>query len=100
MTLDNYGNNKGVELIPTLNTELILGIPGYQVRTDSKGRTRGWADETCLLKYRFAAANEEHSNYIVTGFLGVSVPTGSDAFTSHATPHHPHPCGRQRLGHP
>jgi hypothetical protein len=85
VTLDNYGNNKGIELIPTLNTEVILGIPGYEVRKNAEGRTTGWADETFLLKYRFLSANEEHGNYIVTGFLGVSVPTGSDAFTNHKT---------------
>jgi len=85
VTLDNYGNNKGLEIIPSFNTELILGIPAYQVRTDAHGRTTGWTDETFLLKYRFAAANEEHGNYIATGFLGVSVPTGSEAFTNHET---------------
>ena len=85
VTIDNYGNNKGLELIPTLDTELILGVPGYQVRNNAEGRTTGWTDETFLLKYRVLSANEEHGNYIVTGFLGVSVPTGADAFTSHKT---------------
>jgi hypothetical protein len=37
------------------------------------------------LKYRAASANEEHGNYIVTGFLGVSVPTGDNVFTNHQT---------------
>lgn len=83
VTLDNYGGGKGLELIPTFNTEVIIGVPAYQVRDTPAGHTTGWADETLLLKYRFAAANEEHGNYIVTGFLGVSVPTGSEAFTNH-----------------
>jgi hypothetical protein len=30
-----------------------------------------------LVKYRLWAANEEHGNYIVTAFLGTSLPTGS-----------------------
>lgn len=85
VTLDNYGGGKGLEVIPTLNTEVIIGVPAYEVRDTPKGRTTGWADETFLLKYRFAAENEEHGNYIVTGFLGVSVPTGSEAFTNHKT---------------
>jgi hypothetical protein len=85
VTLDSYGGGKGLELIPTLNTELIVGVPAYQVRTGATGRTGGWADETLLLKYRFAAENEEHGNYLVTGFLGVSLPTGSAAFTNHRT---------------
>jgi hypothetical protein len=86
VTLDNYGNGKGLELIPTFNTEVIIGVPAYVERTNAEGvRTTGWADETLLLKYRFAAENEEHGNYIVTGFLGVSLPTGSEAFTNDAT---------------
>jgi hypothetical protein len=83
--LDNYGGGKGLELIPTENTEIILGVPGYQTRTSPKGREEGWTDETFLLKYRAASANEEHGNYIVTGFLGVSVPTGDNVFTNHQT---------------
>jgi hypothetical protein len=86
VTLNNYGGGKGLELIPTFNTEVIIGVPAYQVRTNAKGvETTGWADETLLLKYRFLAENEERGNYIVTGFLGVSLPTGSDAFTNDAT---------------
>lgn len=85
VTLDSYDGGKGLELIPTPNTELIIGMPGYQVRETAKGRTTGWADETLLLKYRFAAENEEHGNFIVTGFLGVSLPTGGEAFTNHKT---------------
>lgn len=82
VTLDGYGGGKGLELIPTTDTEVIIGVPNYQVRDTPKGRTTGWADETLLLKYRLVAENEEHGNYIVSGFLGVSLPTGSTAFTN------------------
>jgi len=85
VNLDNYGGGKGLELIPTENTEVILGEPAYQSRTNPKGTVSGWADETFLLKYRAVAANEENGNYIVTGFLGVSVPTGAAVFTNHET---------------
>ena len=83
--ITNYGGGKGLELIPTANTELIIGEPAYQTRNTPKGRVSGWADETLLLKYRVLSANEEHGNYIVTAFLGVSVPSGSDVFTNHDT---------------
>lgn len=83
VTLDNYGNAKGLELIPTSDSEVIIGVPAYQVRETPTGRATGWADETLLLKYRFATANEERGNYIVTGFLGVTLPTGGEAFTNH-----------------
>jgi hypothetical protein len=28
----SYGGGKGLELIPTLNTEVIIGVPAYQTR--------------------------------------------------------------------
>ncbi len=83
--LNSYGGGKGLELIPTENSELIIGVPAWQTRSAPKGRMEGWADETLLLKYRVATANEEHGNYIATGFLGVSLPTGSGMFTNHKT---------------
>lgn len=81
-TLSNYGGGKGLELIPSENVEVIVGQPGYLVLQNPKTTTRGWADETFLMKYRFLAANEEHGNYIVTGFMGVSTPTGNHPFTA------------------
>jgi hypothetical protein len=83
--ITNYGSGKGLELIPTENTELILGVPAYETRNTPKGKSEGWADETLLVKYRFLSANEERGNYIATAFLGVSVPTGGDVFTNHDT---------------
>ena len=81
----NYGSGKGLELIPTENTELIIGVPAYETRNTPKGKVDGWADETLLVKYRFASANEEQGNYIATAFLGVSVPTGGSVFTNNDT---------------
>lgn len=83
--LTSYGGGKGLEVIPTPNTELIIGAPAYQTRTSAKAQVDGWADETLLLKYRFAAANEAQGNYIVTGFMGVSLPSGGSTFTNHDT---------------
>lgn len=86
--LDNYGGGKGIELIPSENTEIIIGIPAYEDQSDqakpSKAGT-GWGDENLLLKYRILSENEEHGNYIVTAFLGASLPTGSDLFTNNHT---------------
>lgn len=80
--LTNYGSSKGVELILAEQVAVTFGIPAYLVRDSPRGRQTGWADETFLAKYRFASANEEHGNYVVSAFLGVSVPTGSDNTTS------------------
>jgi hypothetical protein len=74
--LENYGGSKGLEIIPSRHTELIFGPPPYIVRSIN-GVPDGYGDVSFLLKYRFLAANEEKGNYIVTAFLGGSLPTGS-----------------------
>ena len=84
--LDNYGGGKGLEFIPTENTELFIGIPPYETRTSNTGQTLagGWGDwPAFLLKYRLLSANEEQGNYVVTGFFQLGVPTGNAAFTNH-----------------
>lgn len=79
--VDNYGATKGVELIPFDPVELIIGIPGYE--TENHPHRWGWADETFLVKYRILSGNEENGDYILTAFMGLSVPSGSDDFSSH-----------------
>jgi hypothetical protein len=81
----NFGLNKGLELIPTEHTEVIISLPGYIKDSTSKGTEQGWADESFLLKLRLLSANEENGNYIVTAFLGATIPTGSTAFTKDQT---------------
>jgi hypothetical protein len=80
-TLDSFGGGKGLELIPSEKTEVILGIPAWQVRNTPSG-TDGFADENLLLKYRLLSANEEQGNYILTLFAGVTLPTGSQHNTN------------------
>lgn len=75
-TVDNYGVSKGLEIIPTEHTELIFSLPPYFTRTEP-GSHGGFGDVSFLLKYRFLASNEEHHNYILTAFLGGTIPTGS-----------------------
>lgn len=61
--LDNYGAGKGLEIIPTENTEIIIGAPPpYETRRSNVGNTLadGWADWPALLvKYRFLSADEQ-----------------------------------------
>ncbi len=71
----NYGNGKGLELIPTRRTELVFNVPPY-LQHNSTAKD-GFGDVSFLLKYRFFARNEEHGNAIVTGFIGGTYPTGS-----------------------
>ncbi len=72
----NIGGGKGLELIPTHNTELIINVPPYLIHSNPNV-VDGWGDVSFLLKYRLAAGNEKHGNYIVTAFLAGSIPTGT-----------------------
>ncbi len=74
--LFNYGNTKGLELIPTHNTEIIFNIPPY-ITHSKPGLTNGWGDVAFLLKYRLASRNEKNGDYIVTAFVSGSIPTGT-----------------------
>lgn len=85
VSVTNYGGGKGLELIPTENTEFIIGVPPYFVKDTAKGTTSGWGDESITVKYRMLSANEEQGNYIVTGFLGVSLPSGDTGFSNDYT---------------
>jgi hypothetical protein len=71
---ENVGVNKGLEIIPAKNVEIILAIPAYVL--DNPDSPNGFGDWQFLVKYRLAAHNEEHGNYILTAFFQMSVPTG------------------------
>jgi hypothetical protein len=72
----NYGNGKGLELIPERHTEIIINIPPFYNR--SNGASDGFGDISFLGKYRFYARNEEHGSAIITAFLAGSIPTGKN----------------------
>jgi hypothetical protein len=73
----NYGNSKGLELIPERHTEVILNLPPFFDRHN--GASDGFGDISFLLKERLFSRNEEHGNAILTAFLGASIPTGKNA---------------------
>lgn len=75
-TIWNYGNGKGLELIPEWHTEIILNVPPFFDR--STGAQDGFGDISFLAKERFYARNEEHGNAIVTAFFSGSIPTGKN----------------------
>ncbi len=72
----NLDNGKGLELIPTRRTELLINLPPYLVH-ENPTALDGWGDASFVMKYRFFARNEQHGNAIVTAFLGGSAPTGA-----------------------
>ena len=96
-TLTSYGAGKGLELIPCDNMEVILGVPAWQAHKNPKDAD-GFADDNFLLKYRILSANESNGNYILTAFLGATVPTGGEANTKKPLHFHPHDRRRERVG--
>jgi hypothetical protein len=86
-SLNSYDGGKGLELIPFEPVELIVGVPPYQTRYGPKEKASGFGDwsPAFLVKYRFLSANEEKGNYILTGFLALSAPSGLNAFTTKVT---------------
>ena len=72
----NYGNGKGLELIPERHTEIIINVPPFFNRTN--GAQDGFGDVSFLAKERLYSQNEEKGNAIVTVFLAGSIPTGKN----------------------
>ena len=76
VTTNNYDGGKGLELIPFEKVEVIFNVPPYLQHNDPKVHD-GFGDVAFLVKYRLLSANQERGNYILTAFLGWSLPTGS-----------------------
>lgn len=76
VTTDNYGVSKGLEIIPAKNVEVILTAPPAYIVNNPDSTRDGYGDWQFLVKYRIAARNEEHGNYILTAFYQMSLPTG------------------------
>jgi hypothetical protein len=72
----NYGNSKGLELIPERHTEIIINVPPFFNR--SNGESDGFGDMSFLAKGRIFSRNEEHGDGIVTAFLAATIPTGKN----------------------
>ncbi len=72
----NYGNSKGLELIPARRIELLFNLPPFFNR--SNGEPDGFGDVSFNSKFRIFSRNEEHGNSILTAFFAASVPTGKN----------------------
>lgn len=72
----NLGGGKGLEFIPTRNTELRISPPPYMLH-ENPAVPDGWGDVAFRLKYRLLSRNEQHGAAIVSAFLSASVPTGT-----------------------
>jgi hypothetical protein len=76
ITGENYGGSRGLDFIPFEKVQITISIPPYLVH-NNPAVADGFGDFQFLIKYRLLSKNQEHGNYILTAFLGVSVPTGS-----------------------
>lgn len=76
VTTNNYDGGKGLELIPCEKVEVIFNLPPYLAHNTAKVHD-GLGDVAFLVKYRLLSANEESGNYILTAFLGWTIPTGT-----------------------
>ena len=74
--LTSFGGTKGLLLIPSEHLNIIATPPSYFAH-ESPAIHDGFGDAAFLLKYRLTASNEERGNYVVTAFLGATIPTGS-----------------------
>jgi len=71
----NYGNGKGLELIPERHTELIVNLPPF-FNHEAPNTNDGFGDISFLGKERIFSRNEEHGNAIITAFMAGTIPTG------------------------
>ena len=71
----NYGNTKGLQLVPFRRVELRFSPPPFITHTNPKVED-GFGDVAFRAKVRLYGSSEDHHNAIVTALLGASVPTG------------------------
>ena len=87
ITTDNFGVSKGLQFVPERNVEVQLGVPPFIVNNPAS--KDGFGDWQFRVKYRIAAADKQHGNYILTAFYQMSLPTGQyqqGALSAIATP--------------
>lgn len=78
-----FGGNKGLEFITSARTQLLLGIPTYNV-VSPNGPPGGFGDLPLMLKVRIASAEPTEGNYLLTFLLSGTAPTGSHRYGSGA----------------
>ena len=77
--LYQLGGNKGFEFITSSRTQLLIGVPTYDLESPN-GSPGGFGDLPLMLKFRIASAEEREGNYLLTFLLAATVPTGSHRY--------------------
>jgi len=94
----NYGNSKGVNLIPYYKTELDIDLPPYIQHNTPKVKD-GAGDFSAVLKYRLFAGDEERGNYSLSLQLLATGATGSYKNGAASTTFTPAVVGGKGFGH-
>lgn len=71
----NLGASRGLNLIPFARTEVDILVPPFFEHSDKTAN--GFGDFSFSGKFRFASANEKHGNYLLSGYITTTIPTGS-----------------------
>lgn len=71
----NYGNSKGLNIVPWANTEIAFNLPPY-IQHNSTAKD-GAGDVSFLGKYRFLSGNAKHGSYTLSAWVLATIPTGS-----------------------
>ena len=70
------GGNRGVELITSPRTQILLGVPTYTVNSPN-GPAGGFGDLPLQVKFRIVSAERREGNYLLTFILAATAPTGA-----------------------
>ena len=74
-----FGGNKGLEVITSSRTQILLGVPTYTL-VSPNGPSGGFGDLPLMLKFRISSAERTEGNYLVTFLLAATAPTGSHRY--------------------
>jgi hypothetical protein len=72
---NNYGNSRGLEIIPNSRMEVQVAPPPYIMHSDNT--VDGFGDVSMFAKFRAFSAPEGKGDYFVGLFFGASFPSGS-----------------------
>jgi hypothetical protein len=75
-TISTFWGGKGLEFIVAPRVQLLLGVPSY-IDHSASSPPDGFGDLPLMLKFRVAAGNTSHGNFLVTFLLSATAPTAS-----------------------
>jgi hypothetical protein len=76
VSTDNHGGSKGVGIIPQRHVEILFFAPPPYLVHSNPAVKNGFGDWGFLVKYRIAAGNEQHGNYVLSVVVQTTFPTG------------------------